>query len=105
VKVYSDGGLAPPQALHWVDRKGNLHPPDDEFDKWGGQDYYFTDAFVIPAFIQGDGWHEWETEFFAYTEVSALAIKKHKRIQWYLPTGDAPAPTRPIAEITIAPIQ
>jgi hypothetical protein len=101
--VHSDGRLAPPQTLHWVDAKGKLHPPDDEFDKWAGQDYFFTDAFVIPAFIQGDGWHEWETEFYAYTEVAALAIKKQKSVQWYLPTGDAPNPTNAVAEIVIAP--
>jgi hypothetical protein len=105
LRVYSDGSLSPPQALHWIDAQGKIHPPDEEFDKWAGQDYFFTDAFVIPAFMQGGGWHDWETEFFAYTEIAALAIKKHKRIQWYLPTGDAPSPTRPIAEIAIAPVR
>lgn len=103
LKVYSDGSLAPPQTLHWVDSDGKIHPPDEEFGKWSGQDYFFTDAFVIPMFIHGDGWHEWETEFFAYTEISAIAIKKQARVMWYLPTGDAPNQTRPIAEITIAP--
>lgn len=103
VLLYSEGGLAPPLLLKWVDTKGHLHPPDEEFSKWAGQDYFFTDAFVVPLFIQGDGFQEWRTEIEVWTEITAVAFKKVGQVEWYLPPGNFPGLTRPILEVGIAP--